>query len=954
MMIINSRLFLRWLQNSIWRQIRALAKRIRFIRKLPTFNQVCQLAKSSNRWPNHRIFYPKQVLQPAHLCLFLLFVNALHGQTIAEKKAGGMPAGSDLVKDMQKVLVEVNKELLEDHAELQRLYGQVNVLFAQKAPDSSYKQLLDRINQVRTEIDMLQNNWREMATQSGAQEGYALWHQPESTLGQLVADYGSQNYVYLMTPDIAAIPLSVDSNIPIPRSSWNEMLELILNQNGIGFKQLNPYLRQLYFIKNDRSSIQLITNKRHDLEFFTPQARIAFMLTPEPAEVRRVWAFLDKFVNPNSTVLQVVGRDILIIASAAEILDVLKLYDFISANRGDKEYKIKTVTKVDAEEMAKILGAIFDQFGESPRALERGLNLSGQGPGQGQGPGSQGAKGSLINLQRKDHPDNGEANGLRVIALKHVAQAVFLIGTKKEIEKAEEIVDEVEDQVGSAREKKIWWYTTKNSDPEELAQMLEKIYNLMIATGTGRTYEQPPLEGLPLIAPEIPGPGPGQSFLPGPPELLPIPPPGQAVLPSNLYKQDFYQSGNYVVNPEPVEPLRRPQRIPNQGRNNFIVDLKTGAIVMVVEADLLLKIKELIKKIDVPKKMVQIEVLAVEKRLTRHDEFGLNLLRFGDSASNKNFGSMNFNAPIEPTKNIPNPVNPVGIFEYILSQKAHDCFPAFDLVYKFLINQTDVRISANPTLVTVNQVPAKFAIVEEITLNMGATLIATNTGVTPQNSFTRAQYGTTITITPTIHVRDESAPYDNNTNEVDYVTLDTDIIFDTIGNVTPITLGQPPVTRRKITNQVDIPDGETVVIGGLRQKQTDDGEHHIPFLGEIPGFGKLFSLSNLRENEVELIIFITPKIIRDPADDFMRLRAEEMLKRPGDIPEFMCQLYLAQEAEKNRLYAGTMNALLGFPPERCVPENYYRDNAIIYPYVPPMRQKKEDDIDQWSGNCNGR
>ena len=34
-----------------------------------------------------------------------------------------------------------------------------------------------------------------MATQGGAQEGYALWHQPESTLGQLVIDYGSQNYV---------------------------------------------------------------------------------------------------------------------------------------------------------------------------------------------------------------------------------------------------------------------------------------------------------------------------------------------------------------------------------------------------------------------------------------------------------------------------------------------------------------------------------------------------------------------------------------------------------------------------------------------------------------------------------------------------------------------------------------------------------------------------------------
>ncbi len=876
------------------------------------------------------------------LATFLLLgIVPLNSQTIAEKKAGVMPAGSDLVKDLQKVLVEVNKELMEDHAELAKLYAQVHELFRQHVPEESYRELLARINKVRAEIDMLQNNWREMATQGGSQEGYALWHQPESTLGQLVIDYGSQNYVYLMSPEIATIPLSVDSNIPIPRASWNEMMEIILIQNGIGFKQLNPYLRQLYFIKHDRSAIKLITNKRQDLEFFPPQARIAFMLTPEPSEVRRIWSFMDKFVNPNSTVLQVVGRDLLIIGSAAEILDLLKIYDFVSANRGDKDYKIRTVTKVDAEEMAKILGAIFDQFGEAPRVYEAPTAPGVQRPGQA--PGGKPA-GLNLHASPRERPDNGEANGLKIIPLKNVAQAIFLVGTTKEIEKAEEIIEEVESQVGSASEKTIWWYTTKNSDPEELAQILEKIYTLMIQTGTGRVEETrrepggPPGFG-PGPQGEVPGPGlgggplpgPGTSYFPGPPPPQNVPPPNLPILPSNLYRNDFYQQGGYVVNPAPVEPRATPQQTPNRGRNNFIVDLKTGAIVMVVEADLLPKIKELVKKLDVPKKMVQIEVLAVENRFNREDDCGLNLLRFGDSAANKDFGGIVFNSGIAPTKNLPNPISPSGIFEFILSQKAHSGFPAFDLIYKFLITQEDIRISANPTIVTVNQVPAKLAIVDEISLNMGATLISTNTGVTPQTSFTRAQYGITITITPTIHMRDERKAFD----DVDYVTLDTDIVFDTIGAVTAATLGQPDVTRRKVSNQVNIPDGQTVVIGGLRQKITDDAKECIPYLGEIPGFGKLFSISTMNEKVVEMIIFLTPKIIKDPAEDFMRLRGEEMLKRPGDIPEFLCELIAAQNAEKNRLYAGTMNALLGRPLDRCVPENYYRDHAKIYKYVAP-------------------
>ena len=713
----------------------------------------------------------------------------------------------------------------------------------------------------------------------------------------------------LMSADIANMPVSVDSNIPIPRSSWNEMMELILAQNGVGFKQLNPYLRQLYFIKQDRSAIQLITNKRQDLEFFPPQARLAFMMTPEPSEVRRIWAFLDKFVNPQSTVLQVVGRDILIIASTAEIQDLLKLYDFVSANRGDKDYKIKTVTKVDAEEMAKILGAIFDQFGEGPRVFERpsfDRSSMGNAPGQGQG-----NKGALINIQNKERSDSGEANGLRIIALKHIAQAIFLVGTKKEIEKAEEIIDEVEQQVGSAREKTIWWYTTKHSDPEELAQILEKIYNLMVMTGTGRAeeYRRPP-EGKEGEFPGGPRQGFGQppGFVDGPPPPQPIPPPGTPILPSNLYRNDFYQQGGYVVNPTPVEPRPVQQQVANRNRNNFIVDLKTGAMVMVVEADLLPKIKELVKKLDVPKKMVQVEVLVVEKTISREDDFGLNLLRLGDSARNRDFAAINFNDVIrdrpehheghrhheghhESPLN-PNPPNNIGLLDLILSQKMHSGFPAFDLIYKFLIRQQDMRINANPTIVTMNQTPAKLAIVDEITLNMGATLISTNTGVTPQSSLTRSQYGITITVTPTIHMSEPGTSYD----DVNYVTLDTDIIFDTVGAAHHF--GNPSIIRRNVKNVVNIPDGQTVVIGGLRRKNTDDSSDAIPFLGEIPGFGKIFSNSIMTERAIETIIFLTPKIIKDPAEDFMRLRGEEMVKRPGDIPEFMCELYMAQEMEK--------------------------------------------------------
>lgn len=842
------------------------------------------------------------------LTLFLGQFFDVYGQTIAEKKAGMMPSGGDLTKDMQKVLVQTNKELAEDYAQLKKLYDEVDRLFNENAPVDSYKHLLDEINLVRNEIENIENNWREMAASSGAGQSYALWHQPETTLEQLVIDYGSHEYIYLIPTEIAEMRVSVDSNIPLPRASWNEMMEIILTQNGVGFKQLNPYLRQLFLLTQNKSNIKLITNSVDDLSYLSPDSRVCFVLSPEPSEVRRVWAFLDKFINPNSTILQMVGRDILVIAPVNEVLDLLKLYDFVLTNRGDKEYLIRSLTKVDAEEMAAILAAIFDQFTEPVKTVESENRPTQPNQKSRSLIDPSARKGQNQPQQRKENQAN-DINSLRVIPLKNIAQAVFLVGTKEEIRKAEEIIDQVENQVGVAREKVIYWYTCKHSDPEEMAQVLEKIYILMVQTAAEQeqraleeqaAQQRPPIneEPKPLVATTYVGP------------------PNVPYTPSLLYQNQYYQQGTYFVNPAPAEPRIQQQQIPNQNRENFIVDLKTGTLVMVVQADLLPQMKELIKKLDVPKKMVQIETLVFEKRMSRQDNFGLNLLRIGDKALNQNIASVLWNNVVNPTNGTGSGVTNRGIFDYILSREKQHGIPAFDLVYRFLIEQEDVSINASPSVVTVNQTPAVISIVEEISLNTGVFLVNTVGATIPESTFTRAQYGITISVTPNIHVVEG---FDRGQEEVSYVTLDTDITFDTVQPT--INPGQPNVQRRHVTNQVRIPDGQTVVIGGLRRKNTNDVQDSIPYLGEIPGFGKLFSTTATHEDTTELIIFITPKIISDPTEDFAKLRYEEMLKRPGDIPEFLCGLNEALDWESHRLFAGTLNALFGVKPDRCVPED---------------------------------
>ncbi len=58
-------------------------------------------------------------------------------------------------------------------------------------------------------------------------------------------------------------------------------------------------------------------------------------------------------------------------------------------------------------------------------------------------------------------------------------------------------------------------------------------------------------------------------------------------------------------------------------------------------------------------------------------------------------------------------------------------------------------------------------------------------------------------------------------------------------------------------------DGQTVVLGGIMETERREGERKVPFLGDIPGLGLLFRTTTKTNNRDELLIFVTPKILRE-------------------------------------------------------------------------------------------
>lgn len=72
----------------------------------------------------------------------------------------------------------------------------------------------------------------------------------------------------------------------------------------------------------------------------------------------------------------------------------------------------------------------------------------------------------------------------------------------------------------------------------------------------------------------------------------------------------------------------------------------------------------------------------------------------------------------------------------------------------------------------------------------------------------------------------------------------------------------PSINRRTVSTTVHVKDGETIVIGGLVQRQTVDRIAQIPVLGKLPGIGRVFQTIEQTQQDAEVVIFISPKLVR--------------------------------------------------------------------------------------------
>jgi type IV pilus assembly protein PilQ len=322
---------------------------------------------------------------------------------------------------------------------------------------------------------------------------------------------------------------------------------------------------------------------------------------------------------------------------------------------------------------------------------------------------------------------------------------------------------------------------------------------------------------------------------------------------------------NYQKGADLQKLLSDPQQRVLSKRGSAVVDPRTNTIFVMDTPTRLEEVRKLIKKVDVPVRQVMIESRIVEAS----DTFGRNLgvrLGYNDttgrgfqtgtangssqrglvggqlSATGFQTGQTTTAPPFDNSLSVNLPAlgiggaNP-GAFSLVLFNDAATKFLNLELTA--LQADGKGKIISSPRVITADQVEATIEQGTEIPYQQ-----ATSSGATSV-SFKKA--------TLSLKVKPQVTPDDN-------VIMSLNVHKDSVGQAT---LAGPSIDTKQIVTEVLVENGGTVVIGGIYSQTETSQTNKVPVLGDLPIIGFLFKQNLRTDDRNELLIFITPRILKD-------------------------------------------------------------------------------------------
>jgi type II secretory pathway component GspD/PulD (secretin) len=293
------------------------------------------------------------------------------------------------------------------------------------------------------------------------------------------------------------------------------------------------------------------------------------------------------------------------------------------------------------------------------------------------------------------------------------------------------------------------------------------------------------------------------------------------------------------------------------------VDTNTNTLIVVAPPAIQQIYRQLILALDKRRPQVLIEVTMVTLDTSNDFSLGIELTqgRTNNEIKWLTFSSFGLST-IDPATAIPAIAATPGLNGVLLDPNA------INVVVKALATNARAKVLSAPRVLVNDNATGTLSSVSESPFT---SVNASNTVAT--TSFAGyASAGTTVALTPHI-------------SQDDYLRMAYSLTLSSFSGATGGSV-PPPRQTNTVNSEVVIPDGYTIVVGGLKREDTSDTVSKVPLLGDIPGLGYLFSNLTKSKKESCLFVFIRPLILRD--DQFKDLKyLSELDTAKAELPKGM-------------------------------------------------------------------
>ncbi len=273
------------------------------------------------------------------------------------------------------------------------------------------------------------------------------------------------------------------------------------------------------------------------------------------------------------------------------------------------------------------------------------------------------------------------------------------------------------------------------------------------------------------------------------------------------------------------------------GNVTVIADPTTNSLIIVGSPDAAEMVRKVVDQIDKIPQQVMIETLIVEASLDATDKLGVewNFTQahaFGNGNATGT-GATNFGTSHSASG---------GGFTYTLTGRD------FSVFLDALKSDQKFQILSAPRIFTSNNTQAQINVSQQVPYVLSQ---QTDTNGNVIFNYAFQDVGIVLTVTPRISA--------NGTVTMDVTQTANDLQGFTSFNA-------PIVNQREADTTVSVGDGQTIVLGGIMRTTVSSTVNKVPLLGDIPILGNLFKSTTKDKNKTELLVFLTPHIVKNPED----------------------------------------------------------------------------------------